>query len=138
MIEAGLRVLPGGSWLQQLKILDLSGNRFLRIPPVLAQCKGTLCKLRLYRAVRLVPIAASSHEDSDGDCNSEHDTETSHTSADSHEESNLTPDEVEYRAANNGDAAFSVAACRAFYQELLDASIDVGIDQAVLVGYESC
>ena len=142
--EAGLNWLPEGPWLQQLKILDLSHNSFSRIPPVLTSCKGTLQKLVLYGALEKRPVVsddnASSAEGS-GSEGSQHGRQLSclpqKTEAEAVpvEDTAMTPGEFERFASARGDEAFSAATCRAVYQELLDAGIDVQITEPALSDY---
>jgi len=142
--EAGLRWLPEGPWLQQLKILDLSHNTFSRIPPVLTSCKGTLQKLVLSGALEKRPVAVVSDDDASsaegsGSEGSQHDRsqlsclpQKTEAEAIPVEDTAMTPEEFEEFASARGDEAFSAATCRAVYQELLDAGIDVQITEAAL------
>ena len=142
--EAGLNWLPEGPWLQQLKILDLSHNSFSRIPPVLTSCKGTLQKLVLSGALEKRPVAvvsddASSAEGS-GSEGSQHGSRSQSSCLPQEREAEavpvedtaMTPGEFERFASARGDEAFSATTCRAVYQELLDAGIDVQITEAAL------
>lgn len=117
--EAGLLILPDGPWLHQLKVLDVSQNTFRRIPPVLLKYKATLRKLNLMRAVgkRSAPLRNQRI--------------TRSMSKDESLRSNLIQIEVE--GADRGEEAFSAAKCRADYQELVDAGIDVQINKDALL-----
>ncbi len=146
--EAGLNWLPEGPWLHQLKILDLSHNSFSRIPPVLTSCKGTLQKLVLNGALRRRTVAVVGHKaaasEGSGSEGSQHgsrsqlsclpqereEREAEYVPA---EDTAMTPGEFERFACERGDEAFSAATCRAVYQELLDAGIDVQITEAALL-----
>lgn len=117
--EAGLDILPDGPWLHQLKVLDVSQNSFRRIPPVLLKYKGTLRKLNLMRALRKrsAPLR--------------YQRITRSMSKEESLKSNLN--HIEFYGANRGEEAFSAAKCRADYQELVDAGIDVQIDKDALL-----
>lgn len=55
--EAGLSDLPDGPWLHNLKLLDLSHNKFRHIPRVLTKYKRTLQTVNLTGAVQRVARA---------------------------------------------------------------------------------
>jgi len=143
--EAGLKWLPEGPWLQQLKLLDLSYNSFSRIPPVLTSCKETLQKLVLNGALRKRPKIVVRNDDASsaegsGSEGSQHGSrsQSARLPQEGEQESvpvediAMIPEEFEIFASARGDEAFSAATCRAVYQELLDAGIDVQITEAAL------
>lgn len=156
--EAGLIVLPDGMWLRQLKVLDLSRNAFRRIPPILTRYKAMLQKLNLQGALVKRAAPSSSNEDllSTDDCASLNSNEDACSSsneddvATDEEETCSASDSIvcaaniegflylfdnvfeERVAADRHDKAFSAAVCQAVRQQLLDAGVDVQVDEAAL------
>ena len=147
-------------WLRQLKVLDQSRNAFRITPPILMKYKATPQELNLQGALVKRAMPLSNNEDmlstdenagsnSGADACSSSDEDAPSTESDEERAGSLAQPVItvsaaniedflylfdnvgdEIDAANREDKAFSAAACRLVYQQLLDAGIDVQIDEA--------